>query len=504
MTVYDRPDGRLHDPARRRLNHGSAMTSQPDDPPRRRSLGAQASAVLVVRVVCTAMGIVVFVLLTRSLSPANFGRFAIGIVLSDIGSMLVDTPLFAIQMREGAASPDTEPALARWIEARRTVLEFAVALILVVVALGVSGSTSGFIAMAIIISTVPMGGMQVGLVFFQQRRMLGLLAMVLLVQSVLWLAVAAVLAALGVGIFGFAVGYAASALAFSLTVRLTEQLARRGDPPAPDKWKGSPAIMKEAVQLSFGSILSTGYYKIDSVLVLRINGAKAGGIYALAYRFIDQGQILPLTLSNIFQPALAVEHVARSTPAAVFDRYLRITLILSIPSVVLGIILARWIVLTVFGQPYHDSVWVLRLLLLALVPISIGYVVMGTAVAAHRSRDQVLPAAIALVLSTIANILFLPIYGPRAAAIVTVAVEWGLVSMLYFRIRRPCSLHLPIRWAASIAAVTGVALGIAALARSAGGGEFTMAATFAVAFVGLVLGLKLTTLSEMLNPLATS
>jgi peptidoglycan biosynthesis protein MviN/MurJ (putative lipid II flippase) len=116
----------------------------------------------------------------------------------------------------------------------------------------------------------------------------------------------------------------------------------------------------------------------------------------------------------------------------------------------------------------------------------------------------VLPAAIALVLSTIANVVFLPIYGPRAAAIVTVAVEWGLVSMLYSRIRRPCSLHLPIRWAASIAAVTGAALGIAALARNAGGGEFTMAATFAVAFVGLVLGLKLTTLSEMLNPLASS
>ena len=432
---------------------------------RRRAGGA--IILLITRVAGMAMGLVVMVMTAKTLGTQGFGTFGFALSLVQIGMSFSDFGLGSLLIREAAVAPRQLRSLLAWSVGTRFVVGTVVALLLAAfVALTVPAGEDRA-ATLLIIATLPVSAFWLGLSALQHLGLLRRLSVLMLGQSVAWLAATAMLVVQGAQLLAFALVYLLYSIGYAATVQFAVARAARDSASAPVGRAPFTRLLRSAVPLGLTVVIIALYYRLDSIFVYRFSGAAAAGTYAVAYRFLDQAQALPITLSAVFLPLLSAARAADRPSGAIFTSYLRISLLTSVPSVALVILIAEPLVLGVFGPAYQDSVALLQLLIVSFVPITVGYVLGHIAIVHRQARKQLLAAAIALAVSVSLNVVLIPIYGPRAAAIITVVTELAVVGTLYLTLRTPCGLVLPLGWIGRLAAATtGASLvGVALLSR---------------------------------------
>jgi O-antigen/teichoic acid export membrane protein len=429
--------------------------------PTSRRLAGSTAVLLGVRAAGLVMGLAVSLLLARGLGARALGTFATGLTLVQIGSMFTDFGLGALLVREGADAPGLRAAMLTWATRARIVSGLIVFAALTGLTVVLVDGTPARISVIIIGAAVPLSALTLGMTLLQQRFLLNRMALLLLAQSVAWLAAVAALFALHAGLRAYAIAFVAYNAAYGI---LVHAVARRSLPGHPESMtlRHFARLMRDVIPLSITVVLVTLYYKLDSLFVYRFAGAAAAGSYAIAYRFLDQLQILPITLGNLFLPLLTRQKSAGEPAQPMFERYLRITLVLSAPVAGIGLALAGPLV-ALFGKDFHDAVLLLRLLLPAFVVVAVSYVVVHVAIVHRHAKKQLAAACVGLVVNVALNLVFVPRYGARAAAVVTLITETGVVVTLYAGLRGPCALALPWRWLGRLGAVLAAA-GLAAVA----------------------------------------
>lgn len=415
----------------------------------RRLVGGTALQ-LAVRSAGLVIGLVVTVLLARGMERAAFGTFATGLALAQIGTTFTDFGFSALLVREGSAHPHLRRALLSWATRVRLGFSGVALIVLVGVSLLLVDGADARIAVVLLILTVPINALTLGMSLLQQQLLLGRIAALLLGQSILWLLIVAALYTTGAGMLAYAVGFLGYTAGYSLLVHRTARRALDG-PSEPMAFTTFRTAMRDVVPLSVTAVLIMLYYRLDSVFVYHFAGQAAAGSYAVAYRFLDQLQIIPVTLSIVFLPLLTRQHAEGESTTPTFDRYLRVSLLLCVPAVGVGMFVARPLIVSVFGAEYVDAVFLLRLLLPALVPVALGYVLSYVAIVHRQAKKQLLAASIALAVNVVLNVLLVPRYGSAAAATITLVTESGVVLTLYLTLRGPCRLRLPVPWLGRLA-----------------------------------------------------
>lgn len=460
--------------------------------PTTRRLAGGTAVLLVTRAVGLVMGLAVSLLLARGLGPQGLGTFATGLALVHIGSMLTDFGLAALLVREGADAPTLRAAMLQWATRARVVAGIAVFAVLVGVTFVVVDEADARLSVILVVSSVPLSALTLGMTLLQQKLLLNRMALLLLAQSVIWLAMVAVLFSSGAGLRAYAWAFVAFNAGYGLLVYRVSRRALSG--PADSMTLGVfSRLMRDVVPLSITVVLVTLYYKLDSIFVYHFAGAAAAGSYAIAYRFLDQLQIIPVTLGNLFLPLLTRRRNSGEPTQPMFERYVRITLLLSAPIAGLGLVLARPLV-ALFGAGYGDAVLLLRLLLPAFVVVAFSYVLVHVSIVHRMAKKQLLSACIGLVINVGLNLAFVPRYGARAAALSTLLTEVGVVTTLYLALRRPCAIALPWRWLGRLGAILTAATAAAVLLR-----EYPWAGSvaFAVVYVGGVALLSVVDVDEV-------
>lgn len=468
------------------------MSGSEQSLPTNRRLAGGTAVLFAVRIAGLVMGLVVSVLLARGLGVEALGTFSTGLALVHIGVMLTDVGLSALLIREGAAAPTLRQAMLQWATRARVVAGLLMSLLLVGAALLTVEGTEARLTVAVIIAAVPLTALTLGMTLLQQQLMLARMAQLLLAQSMMWLAIVAILYTLDAGLWAYAIAFVAYNAAYGLLVHRVAKRSLTGL-AEPMKMGHFARLMREAVPLSATFVLVTLYYKLDALFVYRFAGAAAAGSYAIAYRFLDQLAIVPVTLGNIFFPLLNRGRNRGAATQPLFDRYVRMTLLVTVPVVAIGMLLARPLI-SLFGAEYVDAVVLLRLLLPAFLIVALSYVVVHVAIAHHQSKKQLFCACIGLVINVALNLIFIPRYGARAAAVVTVLTEAGVVGCLYAAIRRPCGLRLPWQWLLRLAAVVVLSGAASALARD---NPYVAGVVFAVAYLVGVTALAVVDLGEI-------
>lgn len=439
------------------------MTTTDEQPTTRRLAGGSA-LLLTVRAGGLVMGLAVSLLLARGLGKSALGTFTTGLVLVQIGSMLTDVGLSALLVREGAGAPTLRAVMLKWATRVRVVAGIVMFIVLIGVTFVTVSGTRERLAVICVISAVPLTAYTLGMTLLQQQLLLKKMSLLLLAQSILWLVIVGALFALEADLLAYAVAFVAYNAAYGVLVHRVSRRTLSG-PTESMTLRQFSRLMREAVPLSATFVLVTLYYKLDALFVYRFAGAAAAGSYAIAFRFLDQLAIVPVTLGNIFLPLMARRHHSGQPAQQMFDRYTRITLVLCTPIVGIGMIMARPLV-SLFGPDYSDAVLLLRLLLPAFIIVAFGYAVVHVAIVAHHSKKQFVSACLGLAINVALNVAFVPRYGARAAAIATVLTEGGVVASLYISLRRPCGLALPWRWLLRLAVVLTASSAAALLLRS--------------------------------------
>jgi O-antigen/teichoic acid export membrane protein len=149
------------------------------------------------------------------------------------------------------------------------------------------------------------------------------------------------------------------------------------------------------------------------------------GRYAAAYRFLDAVVVLAASLGGPLFPRLS--SLATSAPAEVrriLETAWRPLLALGLPLTVGTIVLSSDLVAVLFGREFAAAAPLLRLLILATLPLFWVNVANHALIAADRVWALVGIYALSALVNVVGNLLLIPRWGAAGSAVATLACEW--------------------------------------------------------------------------------
>jgi O-antigen/teichoic acid export membrane protein len=415
------------------------------DPVSRRRLSVASAAYLGARVLSAALGVGVAALLSRALSGREFGQFSLALSLTTLGVTFGDLGITQIAVREMAAQPARRARVAGALSATRFVLGVVFMLAGVAVSFALMSNSSARLASVWVLATLPFSAVNVLTSVAQARLRAELVMLPVLLQSAVWLAGVAMLAAVHAPLETYGIAFFVSnALQAVCTRALTRRLTRVSFESVRPV---ALALMRLAWPIGLAGLFVTTYYKIDGILVYAYNGALASARYSAAYRILDVVQIFPGTVSAILLPALArssSEAGASRARQRSVDLAAIALFAVSAPVAVCGAIDAHGILVSIYARQYANATNVLSVLLFAFVPISVGYLVTNILILEQRLKAYLVATCVGAVVNVIANVIALPSLGPIAAAWTTVGTEVLVAGCLTEYVRRSLGYSVPV------------------------------------------------------------
>lgn len=202
------------------------------------------------------------------------------------------------------------------------------------------------------------------------------------------------------------------------------------------------------------------YDRLDVLMLSKLAGDYATGIYGAAYRPIGAAQILPYGILYSLLPGLSRGSYSQAEQQRL-ERAMGLLLCAAFVIVLATTAFVGPAVRLLLGVSYASSAIALKILVWAVVFRYTNCALNIVILAAGHERVFVITSAVCLATNFVANLVFIPMYTWRAAAVITVFTEIVLLGQNIYWLRRLVGrIPRPLGWArASLAfAVLWVAL----------------------------------------------
>jgi len=291
------------------------------------------------------------------------------------------------------------------------------------------------VVLAGIATVLEVMGLQLNAVFGGFERM-ELSAAVIIIQELAFLVVGAVVLALGLPFVWLFVTYIVSRL---VSFGAGTVIYRRTIGTFWLQFDG--AYVRQMLRLSapfaVQAALGPIYLRVDVLMLSYFQGSAAVGLYAAATSIFYRFNIFARMFNQALMPFLTREY---STLGRQIRRYIRAAAkyqtVLGIPLMVIGLALAGRLIPFLYGSEFEDTVLVFQLLssitVLRLLDNTLATSLTATDLQGWRSTITVLAAAVNIGL----NLVILPRYSFRGAAVTTIITEVFFGSALYLVLRR--------------------------------------------------------------------
>ncbi|OGJ43006.1 hypothetical protein A3B60_01040 [Candidatus Peregrinibacteria bacterium RIFCSPLOWO2_01_FULL_39_12] len=209
-----------------------------------------------------------------------------------------------------------------------------------------------------------------------------------------------------------------------------------------DFWK---TILIKSTPYGLALILNTIYFRVDSLIISFIRGQGEVGIYGVAMKMLEHFAILPLYFMNSVLPVLT-KAIKEGT-----DKYKKIIThafdflaALSIPMVVGGVILAYPIIFAVstpeflsqISEGFYGSDIAFQILIFALMFQFLNVLFAFILIAVNKQSKMLYINGVGVIFNIITNIIFIPYYGFRGAAVTSVLSELIILILTYIFAKR--------------------------------------------------------------------
>jgi O-antigen/teichoic acid export membrane protein len=197
-------------------------------------------------------------------------------------------------------------------------------------------------------------------------------------------------------------------------------------------------MMRESLPLMINHLLATVFFRIDILILQPTWGDRAVGFYGAAYKYIDGINIIPSYFTLAIFPMMSrYAQTARDSLMRAYILSLRLLLIIALPIAVGTPFIARELILILGGAQYlPDSMIALQLLIWFLPFSFINQVTQYVLIAIDQQRFLTRAFLIGVAFNVVINLLLIPRYGYRAAAITTIFSEWALLIPFYYAVRK--------------------------------------------------------------------
>jgi O-antigen/teichoic acid export membrane protein len=210
--------------------------------------------------------------------------------------------------------------------------------------------------------------------------------------------------------------------------------------PANGRW-----MMDTSFPLMINHLLASIFFRIDVLLLKPMQGDTVVGYYGAAYKYIDGLLIIPQYFTQAIFPLMSrYAASARDSLMRAYVLSLRLLLLLALPIAAGTPFVARGLILVLGGGEYLPDSMIALQLLIGFLPLSfVNSVTQYVLIAIDQQRFLTRAFLIGVAFNVAANLVAIPLFSYRGAAVVTIFSELALLLPFYYAVRK----HLgPLPW----------------------------------------------------------
>lgn len=199
-------------------------------------------------------------------------------------------------------------------------------------------------------------------------------------------------------------------------------------------WK---QMIRESLPFWLTSVFIIIYFRIDIVMLSVMKGDIVVGWYAAPYRLIDALGLLPGVLMTAIYPVFSKFHVnSKESLNLAFNKSFKVLIIIAIPIGIGTTLLAKEIILLIYGNEYLPSVIALKILVWASVLSFINFTPATLLNSTNRQKNLMTFTCIGTAFNIVFNFLLIPTLSYRGAGIATVITEIILGLLMIYEINK--------------------------------------------------------------------
>jgi O-antigen/teichoic acid export membrane protein len=398
-----------------------------------RQVGARRATVdvavqIVARVLNLALGVVVTLILVRTLGSRGFGAWSSIFAITQIAASFGDLGLNQVTVSRVTSEPERASGWLGALLSLRLLIALPITILSAIAVLLIAPDHASRVAGLLLSLLLVIGAPATLSVVFQLRIRNDISMAIMTLNSVVWLAAVVAVATLSASIVSFAVAFlVTSSLTAGLTVAVALRMAAVRLDGVRQLWR---ALLRVGIGLGLAGVLVTAYVRLDQILVLELAGSRQAGLYAAAYRLLDQIQFIPMSVMATLFPLIAAAYASdRSRARELLQTAGDYLAMASLPIVAFTIVAAGPIVTLLFGSQFRAAAPAVPILAGAFVSISFGYLVGNMVVILELQRRFVRYAAIGLLVNAVLNVALIPQFGFIAAAWITLVTEVTVMTL---------------------------------------------------------------------------
>lgn len=434
-----------------------------------RAVASNSAALLGSRVLMSAMGWAGSIVAARSLAPEQWGQFSF--VFGLLGLLSVVTDLGVGRVVLSQLLVDDADEVAR-VAGAFVALRMTLGLVGYAVAMGYVVLLNYPTA---VVAATAVGGVVVVLatpshaltVLFQSRLRLTVVALAEAVGQVLQLALTVAAALWAPGLLIFVLPFVGNEI-LQLIVKLRR--TRRGDAGPVSmrriefgRWR---AMLTDALPLTIGMGLASLLYKVDILLLSRLDTFDAVGLYSVSVKFADA---LVLVAVAVVTPVMTVLVGAWRTD---MERFRATTARAATVLVALGCgaVAGFWpaaepIIGIFYGPHFRQAAGSAQLLVVGAFLAMLTYLGFTVLVAAGQQRWYPVVGIVGLAVNVAANLVLIPAQSFRGAAVATLVTEFVVLVVIATLVGRTVRTRglVPLGQVSGLMALTVTVVSCAAL-----------------------------------------
>jgi O-antigen/teichoic acid export membrane protein len=435
-------------------------------------------------VAASLIGLLTFVAVTRGVGATDFGVLTTALVYLTIPVVLADVGLATVVVREISARPErTAPAMQAALPLRALVSVFAVGLaVALAFALPFSSRTRDLIAIGALGSLLTLMTQGLSPVLQAQLKMhWEVLSTIVGRVATFGLTLAALATGGGLGSVMVAnvVGIGTT---FGLQLGLVARIVSLRPSFDLAYWR---VLLRGSITIGLAIAIAQIYFRIDVLLLAAFRDSAEVGLYGAAVRLIQLSELVAAAIGiSVFPLLVRFIEVDRSRAATLYQRAFDLLIAAATPLVVLMTIAATSVIVLISGDEYQEAGEALRLLA-PFVLLSFVAGLSWRALIAYGEDWALLRLAVGILIINVAlNLVVIPMYGFRGAAVTTVASELAALGASLVLLKRRHRLLPSLRY--GLVVLPAAAL-MAVVLVAAPGGILVRASLAGAAYVAALL-----------------
>jgi O-antigen/teichoic acid export membrane protein len=230
----------------------------------------------------------------------------------------------------------------------------------------------------------------------------------------------------------FLLGQAAAAIAGAVVV-----LRLIGIPPMPRSAAMSWQLFRMALPLMLIWFLSDLYLRVDTTILYYLRGDRETGLYGASYRLVEGVYSAAIVVCSVSLPRMAAAWSSDMDRwRQEWRRTWQLLLLIVVPAGALLFLGSGPIVQLLYGVAFADAVASLRILGPSTIVLGLGTIYGAALTSTGREMTQLGITLAALIANVILNLLWIPPYGGKGAALATLASAFGYVTLAHVALQQ--------------------------------------------------------------------